>query len=117
MMEFQNALLWEVSPFEFLLVTVVLGGGAAWMTGRAVALGWGSNRILGFYTVLLAAAVRFIHFALFQGTLISPYYYIVDIIVLLGIAYVAKRHTRAGQMALQYSFKYTRSGPLSWKAR
>jgi hypothetical protein len=29
--------------------------------------------------------VRFIHFALFEGTLLSLHYYIVDAVVILGI--------------------------------
>ena len=70
-MENQNALLWEVAPFELILITVILGGGAAWMTGRSIAQSWGPNLVLGFYIVLLTAAVRFIHFSLYGGTLIS----------------------------------------------
>ena len=31
-------IIWEVSLGDFLLVTVFLGGGAAFLTGRAVAL-------------------------------------------------------------------------------
>jgi hypothetical protein len=116
-MELENALLWEVSAFEFVLVTIVLGGAAAWMTGRSVAHSWGTNKLLGFYIVLLTAAVRFIHFSLFDGSLLSLHYYIVDLIVLLAIAFAAKRFTRTRQMASQYSFKFVRSGPFAWKER
>lgn len=116
-MENQNALLWEVAPFELILVTVILGGGAAWMTGRSIAQSWGSNLVLGFYIILLTAAVRFIHFSLYGGTLISLQYYVVDLVILLIIGFVAKRHTRSGQMATQYGYKYERTGPLSWKDR
>ena len=116
-MEHQYSLFWEVTAYEFLLVTVFLGGAAAWMTGRAVANSWESNRILAIYVLLLAAAVRFIHYALFQGTLLSLHYYIVDLIVLAAIAFVAKRFTRTGQMTTQYRFKFAKAGPLSWKSR
>jgi hypothetical protein len=109
-----NSLLWEVSIFEFLLVTVVLGGGAAWMTGRAIANSWQGHGILVFYIVLLAAAVRFIHFSLFDGSLLSLHYYVVDLIVLLGIGFLAKRYIRASQMATQYRFKYAEAGPFGW---
>ncbi len=113
-MENQNTLIWEVTFWEFLLVTVVLAGGAAYLTGRAVARTWLTDRNLIIYMVLLAAATRFIHFALFQGTLLSPYYYLVDLVVLIAIAMLGKRVTRSKQMARQYSFIYDRSGPISW---
>ncbi|MCP1337002.1 DUF6867 family protein [Futiania mangrovi] len=114
MIEHDNALLWEVSFAEFIFVTVILAGGAAYLTGRAVALSWSTNLQLAAYMVLLAAATRFIHFALFSGTLLSLHYYVVDLCVLLAIAFIGKRVTRAGQMARQYSFAYRRAGPLGW---
>lgn len=116
-MELQNTFLWEVTAFEFILVTVLLAGAAAYMTGRAIASSWKSNRILIFYIALLAAATRFIHFALFSGTLLSPYYYLVDFIVLLAIAFAAKRITRARQMVTQYSFKFEPAGIAGWSER
>lgn len=109
--------LWEVSIWEFLFVTVVLAGGAAYLTGRAVARGWESDARLAVYMVLLAAATRFIHFALFNGTLLSPHYYIVDFIVISAIAFAGKRVTRAAQMASQYSFEYARAGAIGWSRK
>jgi hypothetical protein len=92
-MEHQNTLIWEVTFWEFVLVTVVLAGGAAYLTGRALAGVW-----------LLAAATRFIHFALFHGTLLSLHYYVVDLIVLLLAAGLGFKVTRKGQMQRQYGF-------------
>lgn len=112
-----NSLIWEVTFWEFFFVTVVLAGGAAYLTGRAVARSWQSDAVLVGYMVLLAAATRFIHFALFQGTLLSPWYYVVDFIVITVIALVGKRITRSRQMARQYSFEYDRKGTLSWVRR
>jgi hypothetical protein len=103
-MEHQNTLIWEVTVWEFLLVTVVLAGAAAYMTGRSVASSWLGYKHLVGYMVLLAAATRFIHFALFSGTLISPYYYLVDFVVLVAIAVIGFRVTRSRQMAQQYGF-------------
>jgi hypothetical protein len=54
--------------------------------------------------VLLAAATRFIHFALFHGTLLSLHYYVVDLIVLLLAAGLGFKVTRKGQMQRQYGF-------------
>lgn len=113
-MEKQNSLIWEVSFWEFTLVTVILAGGAAYLTGRAIARTWRTDANLVVYMLLLAAATRFIHFALFQGTLLSGYYYLVDLIVLLVMAFIGKRVTRSKQMATQYSFLYERKGSLSW---
>ncbi|HWK15178.1 MAG TPA: hypothetical protein VNS02_12340 [Rhizobiaceae bacterium] len=104
MIENQNTLIWEVTIWEFLIVTVILAGGAAYLTGRAVARTWGSNVRLVFYMLLLAAATRFIHFALFSGSLLSLHYYVVDLIVLLAIGFLGKIITRRQQMARQYGF-------------
>ena len=117
MIELENALLWEVSLWEFLFVTVALAGGAAYLTGRAVALSWSPNAQLVIYMVLLTAAARFIHFALFYGSLLSLHYYLVDLAVLLAIAFLGKRITRAGQMSRQYSFAYRRAGPIGWSRK
>lgn len=110
-----NGPLWEVSIWEFLIVTVLLGGGAAFMTGRAIALSWLENWRLFLYIAILNLAVRFIHFSLFEGTLLSLHYYIVDLAVLLIIAFAGKRSTRAYQMATQYSFEFKRTGLFGWQ--
>ena len=54
----------------FLLVTIILGGGAAVLAGRAIALTWRPWWQIVAYMLILGAAVRFIHFALFGGTLL-----------------------------------------------
>ena len=113
-MEKELTLIWEVTVWEFLFVTVILAGGAAFLTGRAIARSWQGAATLVIYMLLLAAATRFIHFALFSGTLLSPYYYVIDLIVITAIAFLGMRITRAGQMATQYSFEYQRSGSIGW---
>ncbi len=110
-------IIWETTLGAFLLVTVVLGGGAAYMTGRAVALIWRPLPLLVFYILLLNAAVRFIHFALFNGTLFNLHYYAVDLVVLLILAGLGFRVTRTSQMAGQYAWLYEHSGLLSWRPR
>jgi hypothetical protein len=101
----------------FLLVTVFLGGGAAYLTGRAVALTWRPFLQLLVYTVGLTFAVRFIHYALFGGILLSPEGVAVDFVVLLALASLGNRLTRARQMSTQYSWLYEQSSPLSWRTR
>jgi hypothetical protein len=61
--------------------------------------------------------VRFVHFALFDGTLLSPLSYAADALYLFGIAALAWRMTRAAQMATQYYWLYERTSPLTWRER
>ncbi len=78
----QGILYEEPSIWLFILVTCLMGGWAAWMAGRACAKTWRPLVIVIFYMLLLGIAVRFIHFALFGGTMFTLHYYIVDTIVL-----------------------------------
>ena len=94
----------------FILVTIVLGGGAAWLAGRAVAHTWRPWWHLVPYMLILGAAVRFIHFSLFSGTLVSPYYYAVDTALLIVLGLLGFRLTRARQMVTQYGYR-TRQMP------
>jgi hypothetical protein len=113
----QGILYEEPSIWLFLLVTVAMGGWAAWMTGRAVALTWRPVWHYVAAAVALAGTVRFFHFALFEGTLLSLHYYLVDFAVVLAIGLVGYRYTRARQMTTQYRWLYERTGPLSWREK
>jgi hypothetical protein len=92
----------ERSLGVFLLVTVAMGGGAAWLTGCAIAGTWRPWWQAIAYALILGAVVRFFHFALFEGTLLSPRYYLVDTIVCLIAALLGYRATRLRQMSTQY---------------
>jgi hypothetical protein len=108
--------IYEKSIWAFLFITVIAGGGAAYMVGRAAAKGWNpfwqaAGQVLG-----LAAAVRFLHWGLFagaafeswreaQGSLFSLHYY-------LGF-----KRQRTVQMSRQYSWLTIRTSPLSWRLR
>ena len=105
----------EVVPF--LVMTVLLGGGAAWMTGRAVARGWRPLWTLVLYVVLLSFAVRFLHYAFGDSGLLDAGHWLADLAVLATIAAIAFRFTRAGQMARQYFWLYKRTSPLTWTVR
>jgi small-conductance mechanosensitive channel len=113
----QGILYEEASIGQFFLVTCLLGGGAAWMTGKSCAQTWRPYPGLILYLLLLGIAVRFIHHALFAGTMFSLHYYIVDTIVLLIIGSLGYRYTRANQMVTQYHWLYERASLLSWKPR
>ena len=102
---------------QVVLVTGLIGGGAAWLTGQAIAKTWRPFWHVVVYIVLLGAAVRFVHFALFQADLISPASYAVDTLYLLALGALAWRMTRAAQMATQYYWLFERTGPFTWRAR
>src|SRR5215831_20720170 len=99
-----SSLLYEDSLGVFLLVTVAMGGGAAWLSGRAIAATWRPWWHIVAYMLILGAAVRFFHYALFGGTLLSLHYYVVDSAIALVFALFGFRVTRARQMATQYGF-------------
>jgi len=109
-------LLYEEGSFGiFILVTVILGGGAAALAGRAVASTWRPWWQVGLYMLILGAAVRFIHYALFGGTLLSLHYYLVDTIVCTLAGYFGFRTERVRQMVTQYRWINSRSGPMRWR--
>ncbi|GBU18845.1 MULTISPECIES: DUF6867 family protein [Methylobacterium] len=113
----QGLLFEEDSLGVFLLVTVAMGGWAAWMTAGAIARTWRPFWQCLPALLAVAAAVRFIHFALFEGTLLSAHYFLVDAAFVLIVGAVGFRATRARQMVTQYRWLYERAGPLSWRPR
>ena len=99
----------------FLLVTVFMGGGAAWLSGRAIAGAWHPPWGVAIVALLLGAATRFIHFALFHGDLLSAPSYACDTLFLFIVGIIAWRATRTSQMVRQYPWLYVRAGPLQWR--
>jgi hypothetical protein len=67
--------------------------------------------------LLLGVAVRFIHFALFGGTMLTLQYYVVDTIVLIIVGTLGYRYTRTKQMIRQYYWLYEKVSPFSWKEK
>jgi len=107
----------EDSLGVFLLVTVVLGGGAAALAGRAVALTWRPLWQVVVYMLMLGAAVRFFHFALFGGTLLSIHYYAVDTLVCMALGFAGFQAARARRMVAQYPWINEPDGPLRWRRK
>lgn len=110
-------LIWEISLAEFAFVTVVLGGGAAFLAGRALAGAWEPVWKSVLWMIPLAAAVRFIHYALFSGSLLTLYFFLVDLAVLIAFAVAGHRSTLARRMVRQYGWLYERAGPFNWRPR
>jgi hypothetical protein len=97
------------------LVTGLIGGGAAWLSGRAIAATWRPLWHAVGAMLLLGAAVRFVHFALFEAELLSLVSYLADTAFLLVVGGLAWRVTRARQMVTQYPWLYARNGLLGWR--
>src|SRR5258707_416136 len=86
----------------FLLVTVFLGGGATFLAGRAIAETWRPWWQVAVYSLVLGLVVRFFHFSLFDGTLLSAHYYLVDSAVSMALGFLGFRAARVSQMVTQY---------------
>jgi hypothetical protein len=87
------------------------------MTGRAVALSWEPLLRALLWMIPLACAVRFIHYAIFKGTLLSPWYYLVDVVVLLIAGEIGHRLTRVRQMTERYAWRVAPDGAWSWRLK
>lgn len=105
----------EDSLWTFILVTLILGGGAAWLSGRAIAQTWRPSWQVFVYSLILGCAVRFIHFSLFGGTLLSPHYYLVDTVLLMAFGFLGFRAARVAQMLTQYRWINEPAGALRWR--
>jgi hypothetical protein len=98
-----------------ILVTFALGGAAAALSGRAIARAWHPSWQVGITALLLGAAARFFHFALFEGELLSLASYCCDTAIFLILGLIAWRATWAAQMVRQYPWLYARAGPFNWR--
>jgi len=101
----------------FFFVNVCLGGGAAIVAGRAIAATWRPWWQVVIYMLILGGAVRFIHFALFGGTLLSAHYYAVDSTVCLVAGLLGFRAARVALMVRQYRWINVSEGPLRWRRK
>jgi hypothetical protein len=113
--------MWALYATETVLqvafVTGILGGAAAWATGKAIAETWRPYHQLVGYMVLLGGAVRFVHFALFGGELLSIPSYFADMLYMVVVGSISWRMTYARRMVMQYGWLYERTGPLTWRER
>jgi hypothetical protein len=92
------------SLWVFLTLTIILGGAAAFVSGRAIALSWRSIWQIPFYMALLAAFVRFLHYALFGEPLLSLTLYAADFGALSTFAVLGFFVMRRQQMHRQYKW-------------
>jgi hypothetical protein len=105
------------SSLQILMVTGIIGGGAAALAGRALAATWRPYWYVIVYMLLLGAGVRFLHFALFAAHILALESYLADTLYLVAVASIAFRMTRTNQMARQYPWLYERTSPFTWRDR
>jgi small-conductance mechanosensitive channel len=108
------SLILEQSLALYLILTCLFGGGAAFMMGRSLATNWRPLWQLVVATLIMGLALRFLHFALFEGKLLTLHYYLTDTLTLLVIAGLGYRLTRTTQMVTNYRWLYKRTSPLTW---
>jgi len=101
----------------FVTMTVVLIGGASFMTGQALARSWRPMWQMLPYGLLLGGADRFLTWGLFDGELWLLSGYLIDTAVIIAIGAVAYRATLAHRMVRQYPWLYERSGLLGWRPK
>jgi hypothetical protein len=92
----------------FLGLSVILCGAASFSAGRALAKSWRPLWQAPIYAALLAAAIRFLHYALFAEPLISCWRYGLDFAVALSFALVGFKLARRRQMKRQYGWIVSR---------
>jgi hypothetical protein len=105
------------SVWDFALVTVMLGGSAALLAGRAIAAAWRPWWHVAVSMLLISAAARFLHFALFGGTLLSLPSYVLDAAVCLLFGFLGFRLMRVSQMVTSYDWINERAGVFAWRRR
>ncbi len=138
-------ILYESGPWGlliFIMLTLVLGGAAALASGRALASTWRPASHCILYAAPIAATIAFLHFALFQESVIPLYElgaaiaglaqdpatairqltlglrgFFAFFAIHSALALTGYRLTRARQMTRQYSFAYLPSGLFSWRGK
>jgi hypothetical protein len=113
----------------FIGLTICLFGGAAFLMGQALGETWRPAWQNVTYGLLLTVAERLADNFLFAAKIVPFGFsenglvihwdgmvgYLSHAIVLIGIALIAHRLTRARKMVTQYPWLYARSGLFRWK--
>jgi len=100
---------------QFLLLTVIVFGFAAFMMGRALGDTWRPRWQNIAYGLLLGVANRLFQNFLCGNDVINLIAYLIGAVVLVAIALTAYRATQAHKMVTQYPWLYERAGPFSWR--
>jgi hypothetical protein len=98
-------------------LVLLLGFWTAWRTGRAIAENWQGLPMVVVASLGLGFMMRFLHFSLFGGPFVSPFYYLLDVLLLAGFAFIGFQARRTSQMVDNYYWLYDRTSYLSWKKK
>jgi len=101
----------------FIGLTVIIIGGAAIMTGRALADAWRSPWQVVFACFGLALVDRFLVYALFGGELLSLSGLVTHFVVITAMALVAYRLTVVHKMVAQYPWRYERESLWTYREK
>lgn len=115
--QFLQGVLYEEQFHVFLILTIALGCSAAYATGKAVAGNWRPLWQAVAAAIGLTFVVRFLHFALWEATLLSLQFFVVDGIFLVAAAVMGWRMELARRMTTQYRWLYERVGLFGWRDR
>lgn len=107
----------ENGTWVFILLTIILGGTASWVTGKAIAQTWRPFWQVPWYVLLLTGGVRFLHYGLWGEPLFPFQNWVVDYLVLLAFAVVGHRRMRAIQISTQYPWLFAPAGPFAWRRK
>ncbi len=109
--------IFGASPAVFIGLTVFLFGGCGFLTGQALAEGWKSPIPVFAYSILMGLGDRFLVFALFDGTLLSLYGFVLHTLVIGVITFISYRMAMARCMVSQYPWLYDRVGSFGWREK
>ncbi|HSA82645.1 MAG TPA: hypothetical protein VLE23_17645 [Geminicoccaceae bacterium] len=101
----------------FVGLTVVITGGAAIMTGRALADGWKAPWQVVAACFGLALADRFLVYALFGGELLHLSGFVTHFLVIAALALMAHRITAVRKMVNQYPWRYERTSLFAYREK
>jgi hypothetical protein len=101
----------------FIGLTVIITGGAAILTGRALADGWKAPWQVVAACFGLALADRFLVYALFGGELLHLSGFVIHFLVITALALAAHRITAARKMVNQYPWRYQRTSLFGYREK
>lgn len=101
----------------FLGLTLCIFGGAAWLTGQAIAATWRPLWQVFAYGLLLACFDRFLAWGLFGGPLFYWLHFLRDFAAIAAVGMLSWRLRQVGLMVSQYPWLFEKAGPLRWRAR
>ena len=100
---------------EFIFLTVILFGGAAYMMGLSLAETWRPIGQTVPYGLLLGVANRLFGNFFFAHDVLSISGYVIGTAFLTLVALFAYRTTQARKMVAQYPWLYQRAGLMGWR--